>query len=45
MRRDDALFLEMLLAARDVRMLAEGVTSERFAGELRDQYAIAKALR
>ncbi len=44
MRRDDTLFLEMLLAARDVRQLSEGVTVERFQESLRDRYAISKAL-
>lgn len=44
MRRDDTLFLEMLLAARDVRQLSGGVTAERFHESLRDQYAISKAL-
>jgi len=44
MSRDEGYLLEMLLAARDARSLATGVSEEEFRAEIRHQYAITKAL-
>jgi uncharacterized protein with HEPN domain len=44
MWRDEGYLLEMLIAARDARTIAAQISEEEFRAEIRNQFALTKAL-
>jgi uncharacterized protein with HEPN domain len=44
MWRDEGYLLEMLLAAQDTRTIAAQISEQEFRSELRNQFALTKAL-
>lgn len=45
MSRDNALLLDILIAARKIQQFSQGLTREAFAADERDQFAIMHAIQ